>query len=223
MNGLIACVLSAASTVSPGPAARGGAFRVTVALPFLVVSCVLVAVTVTLAGAGYGVLYRPLELMFPALRPLQDVQLTDHVTEPLKLPVPVTVAVNCCWVPIMAEPGETEMEVMDVVTGGGCWLLEPPPPPHAEIRRLEVQTRSAEKRPGYIMFPVLHLHKDTTHEPHSDGARQVQILKVVPSYILRWGERYHFRWRSGRAELDRAGFRMATWRRRPGSEEPAIA
>lgn len=46
-----------ASTVSAGPAAAAGWVRVTVVLPLmpLVAPEVLVAVTVTVAGAGYGV------------------------------------------------------------------------------------------------------------------------------------------------------------------------
>jgi hypothetical protein len=43
------------STVSAGPAATAGGESVIVALPLFEVSKVLVAVTVTVAGAGYGV------------------------------------------------------------------------------------------------------------------------------------------------------------------------
>jgi hypothetical protein len=57
--------------------------RVTVALPLLLVSWVLVAVTVTVGGAGYGVVYRPLELSVPGLRELPEGPASDHVTEPL--------------------------------------------------------------------------------------------------------------------------------------------
>jgi hypothetical protein len=55
MKGLMGCVGLPASTAKAGPAAVAGAARVTVALPLFVVSWVLVAVTVTVAGAGYGV------------------------------------------------------------------------------------------------------------------------------------------------------------------------
>jgi hypothetical protein len=36
---------------------------------------------------------------------------TDQVTVVAKLPVPVTVAVNCCWVPMVAVVGVTVIEV----------------------------------------------------------------------------------------------------------------
>jgi hypothetical protein len=108
----MACILFAASTVSAGPAAVAGELSVTVTLPLAAVSCVLVAVTVTVAGAGYGVSYRPDELIDPALRPVHDVQVTDHVTVVLKLPVPCTFAVNCCCVPIVAVLGVTVIDVI---------------------------------------------------------------------------------------------------------------
>jgi hypothetical protein len=44
------------STVRAGPVAVAGGFNVTTALPLLDVSCTLVAVTVTVDGAGKGVL-----------------------------------------------------------------------------------------------------------------------------------------------------------------------
>jgi hypothetical protein len=68
------------STASAGPAAVAGALKVTVALPLTEVFCVLVAVTVTVAGAGYGVLYRPLELIVPGLNVLPEGAATAHVT-----------------------------------------------------------------------------------------------------------------------------------------------
>ena len=44
------------STASAGPFAVGGAVSVTVALPLNVGAPMLVAVTITVEGAGYGVL-----------------------------------------------------------------------------------------------------------------------------------------------------------------------
>jgi hypothetical protein len=76
------------------------------------VSCVLVAVTVTVAGAGNGLSYSPVALIDPALSPAHDAQLTAHVTVVLKLPVPCTFAVNCCCVPIVAVFGVTVIDVI---------------------------------------------------------------------------------------------------------------
>ena len=36
---------------------------------------------------------------------------TDQVTVVAKVPVPITVAVNCCWVPMVAVAGVTMIEV----------------------------------------------------------------------------------------------------------------
>jgi hypothetical protein len=55
ISGLIARVWLPTSTVSAGPATVTGGDSVIVALPLFVGSKVLVAVTVTVAGAGYGV------------------------------------------------------------------------------------------------------------------------------------------------------------------------
>ena len=85
-----------ASTVSDGPAVAAGEFRVTVMLPDLVGSSVLVAVTVTVGGAGYGVVKRPPEVMVPGLKMLFGGEDTAQVTALLKLPVPETTGVNCC-------------------------------------------------------------------------------------------------------------------------------
>lgn len=61
-------------------------FTVTVAVPDLVVSCVLVAVTVT-DPAELGAVNNPLPLIVPPL--------AVHFTAELKLPVPCTVALHC--------------------------------------------------------------------------------------------------------------------------------
>jgi hypothetical protein len=64
----------------------GAAITVIVARPDLIVSCVLVAVTVT-DPAEPGAINSPLPLIVPAL--------AVHVTAELKLPVPCTVALHC--------------------------------------------------------------------------------------------------------------------------------
>jgi hypothetical protein len=88
MYGLIALVWFPVSTVNDGPVALAARFNATVTLPLIEGVETLVAVTVTVAGAGYGVLYSPVVLMSPVV--------TDQVTAVLKEPVPFTVATNCC-------------------------------------------------------------------------------------------------------------------------------
>lgn len=102
------------STLRSGPVAATGGLSVTVALSLTEVSSVLVAVTTTDCGAGYGVLYRPDALSVPGFRPLHDGQLSDQFTDLLKFPVLFTVAVNCGCVPITAEVGDTTIDVMEV-------------------------------------------------------------------------------------------------------------
>lgn len=53
--------------------------------------------------------------MVPALNALPDGAATDQATALLKLPVPVTVAVNWTWVPIVAVLGEIAIEPIDAV------------------------------------------------------------------------------------------------------------
>jgi hypothetical protein len=64
---------------------------------------------VTLVGAGYGVWYRPLDEMVPAL-PVPDATATVHVT--VVGLSPVTVALNCCDCPIVTFPPAGEMEML---------------------------------------------------------------------------------------------------------------
>ena len=68
-------------------------------------SCALVAVTVTEAGAGYGDVYRPLDVMVPGLSVLPDGAATDQVTPELVTLEPLTVALNCCVEPIVTGAG----------------------------------------------------------------------------------------------------------------------
>jgi nitrate reductase gamma subunit len=80
----------------------GVAVTVTAALPDIVMSSVLVAVTVTgfVAGTALGAVYRPAPEMVPTVEFPPATPLTLHATAVLKLPVPVTVAAHCEVVPI---------------------------------------------------------------------------------------------------------------------------
>jgi hypothetical protein len=82
-----------------------GGLRVIVTLPEMDVSCTLVAVTVTVAGAGYGVAYSPLDEIVPGLRELPDGAATVHVTLLFVTAEPFTVAANCTVPPMVAEAG----------------------------------------------------------------------------------------------------------------------
>src|SRR4051794_26833374 len=83
---------------------------VTVAVPVLVLSAWLVAVTVTVCWVVMlaGAVYRPVLLMLPTFGPI------DQVTAVLALPV--TVAVNCWVCPAfsVAVAGATETETVTV-------------------------------------------------------------------------------------------------------------
>ena len=72
--------------------------------------------------------------MVPGLNPLPLGLAVDHVTALLYEPVPATTAENCTLVPIVPELGETVIEVIEGVTGGGV-ELPPALPPHAVINR----------------------------------------------------------------------------------------
>jgi hypothetical protein len=93
--------------------AEGGAdCTVTDAVPTFVASCVLVAVTVTVAPAA-GAVSSPLAFIVPAL--------AAHVTAELKLPVPCTVALHCELAPVatMAGAQATATEETLEATGSG--------------------------------------------------------------------------------------------------------
>src|ERR1035438_9984757 len=87
----------------------------TVAVADLVMSCLVVALTCTLAGDGTaaGVVYKPADVTVPHVLPLHPEPLTDHVTAVFE--VPETDAVNCCFelVRTLLLPGET----VTVITG----------------------------------------------------------------------------------------------------------
>jgi hypothetical protein len=76
----MACVGAPTSTLKAGPAAVAGVDNAAVVLPDFVVSPTLVAVTVTVAGAGYGVVYNPAVVIVPGLNELSAGAVTDHVT-----------------------------------------------------------------------------------------------------------------------------------------------
>lgn len=82
---------------------------VTVAVADFVGSATEVAVTVTCGGLGtaVGAVYKPLDEIVPQALPEQPLPLRVQVT--LMLEVPLTVAVNCCVIPVTtcAVPGET--------------------------------------------------------------------------------------------------------------------
>lgn len=74
---------------------------VTVAESDLVGSACEVAVTVTNGGAGMlpGAVYSPADVIVPQVLPLQPMPVTFQVTAVFA--VPVTVAVNCRWPPVL--------------------------------------------------------------------------------------------------------------------------
>jgi hypothetical protein len=111
-------------------------FTTTVAVPDLVVSCVEVAVTVTLVAAEtMGAVNRPEEDICPAF--------ALQVTAELKFPVPMTVAEH--W---LVWPDVTVLGEHDAVTD--VMVVVPPlllPPPQAAISmRLPIATRIASLR-----------------------------------------------------------------------------
>lgn len=95
---------------------------VTDALPDLLESSLLVAVTVTVA-AELGAVSNPLALIDPLL--------ALHITVELKLPVPSTVALHCDVAPVVMDEGEQATDTEEIV---GVVVVpvpptEPPPQP----------------------------------------------------------------------------------------------
>ena len=93
---------------------------VTIAVPDLVVSWVLVAVTVTVPGKA-GAVKIPLALILPPL--------ADHVTPELKPPVPRTDALHCDVAFIATAEGvqAAETEEIEDDIGNDCVRLVTPP------------------------------------------------------------------------------------------------
>ena len=109
---------------------------VTGAIPDFVVSCVLVAVTVTVPAVA-GAVKSPLVPMVPPL--------ADHFTAELKFPVPPTEALHCDVAFVATEEGThaADTETIDDEIGE-AW--PPPPPPQAAIMPRITHTKSAYKR-----------------------------------------------------------------------------
>ena len=99
MSGLIVRTTADVSTLSAGPVAAAGATKVTVALAVATLSALLVAVIVTVAGAGYGVWYNPVGESVPGLSEDPAGALRFH-TNDVSL-APVTVTLNCSEFPIV--------------------------------------------------------------------------------------------------------------------------
>jgi len=72
---------------------------VIVAVANLLASTRLVAFTVTEAGAGKGVTYKPASLIFPSVLLPPTTSFTVHFSVLENSPAPVTVAVNCLLSP----------------------------------------------------------------------------------------------------------------------------
>lgn len=107
---------------------------VTVNVPFLVVSWLEMAVTVTVVDAFTAwAVKSPLASIDPALVP--------QVTVEMKLPVPVTVAVH--W---LVWPDWIAVGVQVTVTAVMVEVLELPPPQAAMMRRAAMARRRARKR-----------------------------------------------------------------------------
>ncbi len=104
---------------------------VAVAVELLELSARLVAFIVTVAGFGTraGAVYNPLEEIIPTVLLPPATSFTLQVTA--VLPVPVTLALNCCVAPTvkLAVVGAIVIETLGG-GGAGCVLL---PPPH-ELR-----------------------------------------------------------------------------------------
>lgn len=76
-------------------------------------------------------------VIVPGLCALPEGAAIDHVTDWLGLFVPVTTAVNCTWVPMMAELGETVIEVIVGPVGSvGVVVVDPPPPPPQPVIKM---------------------------------------------------------------------------------------
>ena len=91
-----------ASTASAEPAASGGATSVIVAVANLLASTRLTTFTVTEAGAGKGVTYKPVSLILPTALLPPTTSFTVHFSGLENSPAPVTVAVNCLLSPGMS-------------------------------------------------------------------------------------------------------------------------
>jgi hypothetical protein len=79
--------------------------------------------------------------MVPGLKMLFGGEDTTQVTALLKLPVPETTGVNCCWVPMIAVAGLGITETEEIVGPVGVVVVEPAsPPPQPATKRLKPVT-----------------------------------------------------------------------------------
>jgi hypothetical protein len=120
--------------------ATAGIVTVMVAFPDLLVSSVLVAVTVA-DPAVAGAVKLPFALTVPAL--------ADHVTAELKLPVPVTAAVQVAVPFVRTDVGEHET-LTDVMVGFWFEDDDPPPPLHeARTRHKTITSKQYTMQRGF--------------------------------------------------------------------------
>ena len=123
------CWVAPVSSVAlVGLTSTGGSI-VTEAEPDLVGSDTLVAVTVTVAGAVAGAVYRPVELIVPHAAPVQPAP--ETLQDTAVFVVPATVAVNCCLAPVTSVTGVgltptatgTMVTVADAELVARAWLV----------------------------------------------------------------------------------------------------
>jgi len=102
-----------------------GAVIVTDAVPDLVLSWTLVAVTVTgfAAGTAPGAVYRPEEDIVPTVELPPGTPPTLQLTAELGLPVPLTMAEHCEVFPVCTEEGEHDAVTEVTATGGGFSVI----------------------------------------------------------------------------------------------------
>jgi hypothetical protein len=102
--------------------------------------------------------------MVPGLNVLPVGAATDHVTALLKLPVPVTAAVNCTCVPMVAMFGVTVMAVMAPALKAAV----------AVVSALIVKVQTSALEVG-----VQPLHPVKTLPPAEEGAVSVTVLPAL--------------------------------------------
>src|SRR5579864_9269937 len=118
---------------------------VTEAVPDFVVSCVLVAFTVTVPATA-GAVKAPFALIPPAP--------ADQLTAELKLPVPWTVAVHCdvACAAIAAGTQVTATELIEGDIGADGFELAPSPPPQAVIEKRIAHSTKAHSSQVCVIF-----------------------------------------------------------------------
>jgi hypothetical protein len=149
---VVLTLMVAGTQVTATEAIVGGAASTkTVAVPDLVVSWVLVAVTVTLPAAG-GAVKSPAAVMVPAL--------ADQVTTEPKLPVPWTVAAHCAVAPAFTVAG-VQVTLTEVIVGAAiCTVTDAVPDVVVSCVLVAVTVTipgaaGAVKTPPAVMLPAL--------------------------------------------------------------------